>query len=154
MARRDKRLQEFAREMRKDPTRAEQQLWFQLRKSQLGVRFRRQEPIGPFIVDFVCLKLKFIIEVDGGAHDDIQKDLRRDAWLQQHGFFVLHLDNDHVLDDLDGAIALIETALRDPGSIFDPLNVAEFFVTDGIDGDLRWTDDAPKDIAQYPNPWA
>ncbi len=121
MARRNERLLGFARHMRREPTRAEQHLWSQLRRSQLGVRFRRQEPIGPFIVDFVCLKRQFVVEVDGGVHEDIKKDLARDAWLHRHGFFVLHLDNQHVLDDIDGAIALIEQALAGPESVFDPI---------------------------------
>ena len=138
--------------MRREPTRAEHELWQQLRRGQIGVRFRRQEPIGPFIVDFVCLTRRFVIEVDGGIHDDIRKDLERDAWLIRRGFFVLHLDNDHVLEDIDGAMDLIEQALDDPDSVFDPLNVAEFFVTNGIDGDLRWKHDAPPSLTRFPVP--
>ena len=123
MARRNKRLEGFAREMRKDPTQAELRLWWELRRNQLGVRFRRQEPIGPFIVDFACLTKKLIVELDGPAHEDIAADLRRDAWFHAHGWFVLRINNEDVLENLDGVITLISQALDDPQAIEDPLNL-------------------------------
>ena len=123
MALRNKRLMGFARGMRKEPTWFEHLLWQELRRRQFGVRFRRQEPIGPYIADFVCLTRMLIIELDGDSHDDPLYDAMRDAWFHEHGFFVLRIDNDHIRDDLEGALNLIQQALDDPQSIRDPLNL-------------------------------
>ena len=111
--------------MRKDPTRAELRLWWALRRNQLGLRFRRQEPIGPFIADFACLPKKLIVELDGAAHEDIAADLRRDTWFHAHGWFVLRINNDDVVNSLDGVITLIRQALDDPQAIEDPQNLRE-----------------------------
>ena len=82
-----------AKQLRKNPTDAEQLLWRELRSRQLrGHKFRRQQPLGKFIVDFVCLKARLVIEVDGGQHnqDEIAAyDKERSAWLQREGFRVL-----------------------------------------------------------------
>jgi very-short-patch-repair endonuclease len=109
--------------MRKEPTWFEHILWQELRRREFSVRFRRQEPIGPYIVDFVCFTKKLIIELDGESHDDIRRDLARDAWFHRRGFFVLRIDNDHIRDDLEGALNLIEQALNDPASVRDPQNL-------------------------------
>jgi very-short-patch-repair endonuclease len=109
--------------MRKEPTWFEHLLWQELRRGQFGVRFRQQEPIGPYIVDFVCLRKMSIIELDGESHDDPLYDAMRDAWFHGRGFFVLRIGNDHIRDDLVGALDLIEQALNDPDSIDDPLNL-------------------------------
>ena len=123
MARRDTRLLDFAKDMRKLATWFEFILWQELRRRQFGVRFRRQEPIGPYVADFVCLNKKLIIELDGESHDDPLYDAMRDAWFHDHGFFVLRIDNDHIRDDLEGALDLIQQALDDPQSIRDPQNL-------------------------------
>ena len=123
MARRDKRLLGFARDMWEEPTWFEHILWQELRRGQFGVRFRRQEPIGPHIADLVCLSRRLVIELDGESHDNILKDLARDVWFQAHGFFVLRIANDHIRDDLEGALNLIQQALDDPQSIRDPQNL-------------------------------
>ncbi|MDK1292790.1 MAG: DUF559 domain-containing protein, partial [Actinomycetota bacterium] len=115
-----------ARDMRKDPTLAERILWSELRRGRLGVRFRRQEPAGPFIPDFACLTRKLIIELDGGAHEDIPADLERDRWFHDRGWFVLRFNNDEILDNLDESIALIQKALDDPSSVDDPQNLRSF----------------------------
>jgi leucyl-tRNA synthetase len=126
MARRDQRLKGFAIEMRKDPTLAELRLWRELRGRRLGVRFRRQEPIGRFIVDFVCLKKNLVVEVDGDSHEDLARDAKRDHYLKGRGFLVLHIDNDEVLSHIDETITLIQQALDDPNSIVDPRNLDSF----------------------------
>jgi very-short-patch-repair endonuclease len=109
--------------MRKGPTWFEHILWQELRRGQFGVRFRRQEPIGPQIADFVCLSRRLVIELDGVSHDNILTDLARDVWFQAHGFFVLRIANDHIRDDLEGALNLIQQALDEPQSIRDPQNL-------------------------------
>ncbi len=114
MARRDRRLLAYARTMRSEPTVAEDRLWYHLRAQRMGVKFRRQEPIGPYIVDFVCLKRRLIVEVDGDSHDDLARDARRDRWFLDRGWFVLRFWDDYILDQMDDALGLIELALRDP----------------------------------------
>jgi len=88
-----------AKRMRHVPTDAESLLWRQLRAGRLAnYKFKRQKPIGSFIVDFVCFAQKLIIEVDGGQHVDMQpRDEARTAWLQAQGFRVLRFWNHDVL---------------------------------------------------------
>ena len=90
----------------------------------MGVRFRRQEPIGPYIADFACLSARLIVEVDGDTHTDAQRkrDRTRDLWFHRNGWFVLRFWDDYVLDQTDDALNLIALALEDPASVPDPLN--------------------------------
>jgi very-short-patch-repair endonuclease len=92
-----------ARTLRQSMTQAERLLWNYLRRADLSrSHFRRQTPIGPFIVDFACRAAKLVIEVDGSAHDsrDAQeRDAQRDQWLRDNGFRVLRFTNAEVLAD-------------------------------------------------------
>jgi very-short-patch-repair endonuclease len=96
-----------ARQLRRDMTDAERLLWSRLRRNFLGVPFRRQLPIGAFIVDFVCLPKRLIIEVDGGQHLESSRDRARDAWLAENGFRVLRFWNYEVLRNLEGVLTRI-----------------------------------------------
>jgi len=102
-----------ARALRKNPTDAERTLWSHLRFWQVhGHKFRRQQPIGDYIVDFICLEKKLIIEVDGGQHAEQEiYDSARDAWLRAQGYFVLRFWNNDVLQNIDGVKETIFTAL-------------------------------------------
>ena len=93
-----------AKQLRRNATDAEQKLWRHVRNRQLGGhRFRRQQPLGPYIVDFVCLELKLIVEVDGGQHaGQVDRDEERTAWLESQGFRVLRLWNTQVLTEIGG----------------------------------------------------
>src|SRR5216684_1962760 len=93
-----------ARQLRSNPTEAERRLWAKLRLKQVGGhRFRRQVPVGPYIVDFVCLTRRLIIEVDGGQHGDrAEQDRARTAWLERQGFRVRRFWNDEVLGNIEG----------------------------------------------------
>jgi very-short-patch-repair endonuclease len=83
---------EYARRLHKDMTDAERAPWRILRDRRLdGWRFRRQEPIDRYIVDFVCFEARLVIEVDGGQHHESESDQTRDAYLQSQGFRVLRL---------------------------------------------------------------
>ena len=90
-----------ARQLRKNPTDAERALWSILRKRQVpGYRFRRQAPVGPYIVDFVCFENKLVIEVDGGQHaQQADYDSARTAWLASQGFRVMRFWNSEVLEE-------------------------------------------------------
>lgn len=97
----------FAKGMRRQPTDAEKVLWRHLRNRQLaGVKFRRQEPIGPFIVDFVAMDLHLIIELDGGQHE-VAGDARRTAILEDDGYRLIRFWNNDVLQNPDGVLAKI-----------------------------------------------
>jgi len=79
-------------------TEAERRLWRGLRMRQMaGFKFRRQVPLGPYIVDFVCLEARLVIEVDGGQHAGSEHDRVRDAWLEAQGFRMLRFWNSEVL---------------------------------------------------------
>ena len=88
-----------ARRMRQSATDAEAELWRNLRAGRLaGYKFRRQQPLGRYIVDFVCFEQRLVIEVDGGQHLDAQiSDALRTEWLESEGFRVLRFWNDDVL---------------------------------------------------------
>jgi very-short-patch-repair endonuclease len=106
-----------ARQLRKKMTDAERKLWQNIRARQLlGFKFRRQEPIGRYIVDFVCYESKLIIELDGGQHLEKQAkyDQVRDGWLRSQGFTVLRFWNFEVLENLDGVLESIGIAVKKP----------------------------------------
>lgn len=102
-----------ARELRHAATPAERALWKHLAKSQLGVKFSRQMPVGPFFADFLCRSRGLIVEVDGHSHDvQPERDQARDAFLRGEGFRVLHFSNADVLGNADGVIETIRSALE------------------------------------------
>lgn len=91
-------LRSFARRMRHEPTEAERRLWALLRNRRfVQFKFRRQLPVGDYIVDFVCLSEKLIIEADGSQHAENARDLVRDAYLRAQGFRLLRLWNNDIL---------------------------------------------------------
>ena len=98
--------------MRAAPTDAETCLWRHLRAHRLdGQKFKRQQPIGNYIVDFVCFEAKLIVEVDGGQHNECVADTRRDEWLKSQGFAVLRFWNNEVLQNIEGVLTRILEAL-------------------------------------------
>src|SRR5579872_4882043 len=102
-----------SRRLRRDATMAEQRLWYRIRsRSTLGMKFVRQEPIGPYIVDFVCREYRLIIEVDGGQHAENERDVVRDHWLHDHGYRVMRFWNNEVLENTEGVLETIADALR------------------------------------------
>ena len=94
-------------------TDAERRLWSVLRGRQLGWKFRRQYPLGPYILDFACFDTKAAIEVDGGQHAASPSDERRTAWLEAQGWRVLRFWNNEVLENTEGVVARIREALGD-----------------------------------------
>jgi very-short-patch-repair endonuclease len=108
-------LKRRARSMRREPTEAEKKLWYALRNRRFGKwKFRRQVPIGRFVVDFLCCEKWLIIEVDGGQHNERDSDLTRDAWFRSQGYMTLRYWNTDVLENLDGVLSHIECALATP----------------------------------------
>jgi very-short-patch-repair endonuclease len=105
----------FARNLRNRMTEAEKRLWRFLRAGQLdGHKFRRQVAVGPYIVDFVCLSQKVIVELDGPQHCETnatEHDGRRDVWLQSLGYRVLRFWNHQLDDDIQSVVDQIKSAL-------------------------------------------
>jgi very-short-patch-repair endonuclease len=107
------KIRSQARSLRSNPTEVERLLWRHLRFWQLdGYKFRRQQPIGSYIVDFVCLERRLVIELDGGQHaEETDYDSARDAWLRAEGFRVLRFWNNDVTQNIDGVKEQILNAL-------------------------------------------
>lgn len=103
-----------ARDLRQQSTDAERALWMRLRNRQLaGCKFRRQVPIGGYIVDFVCLKRKVVIEVDGVHHQEqVLYDADRTTWLESKGFRVLRFRNHEILTDTEIVQEVLLVALH------------------------------------------
>jgi very-short-patch-repair endonuclease len=101
--------------MRREMTPAEARLWLRLSRRQLaGLRFRRQVPLGPYIVDFFCPELKLVIEVDGDQHGhdaNIAADAERTEWLREGGIRVLRFANTDIMSHLDGVFDAITEAV-------------------------------------------
>ncbi len=111
-------LIERAKEMRANPTDAEAALWSQLKGKKLGVKFRQQHLIGDYIVDFVCLDKKLIVEVDGKIHDfQIEADEERTVRLENDYYKVIRFKNEEVLGDIDSVLKKIEGELAQRESI-------------------------------------
>jgi very-short-patch-repair endonuclease len=112
---RARELRNRARQMRANPTIAEQRLWSMLRDRRLGtVKFRRQHVIAPYIVDFACLERSLIVEADGGQHADSISDRQRDAFLRRKGFRILRFWNNDVLENASGVFEMICAELHTP----------------------------------------
>ncbi len=108
---------ERARNLRKTMSDGERKLWRALRAKQIeGLRFRRQHPIGRYIVDFVCLERRLIVEVDGGHHtedEQIACDALRDQWLAAEGYRVMRVPNAEVFSNIAGVVDTIWAALQE-----------------------------------------
>jgi very-short-patch-repair endonuclease len=102
-----------ARRLRRQSTDAEQRLWYRLRNRQVaGHKFRRQFVVGSFVVDFVCVEQRLVIELDGGQHVERAKyDRRRTLFLLTKGFSVLRFWNDEVLTKLEDVLGVIHEEL-------------------------------------------
>jgi very-short-patch-repair endonuclease len=109
-----------ARGLRREQTEAERRLWRKLRDRRLGgFKFVRQEPIGPFVADFVCRERALILEVDGATHStdkEVASDAWRTAFLEREGYRVLRATNAEVYENLDGVLETILAALSASGT--------------------------------------
>jgi very-short-patch-repair endonuclease len=108
MREREAEARTHAKVMRKNLTKAEAVIWSKIKGKNLnGHHFRRQHPIGPFIVDFACVEGMVVLEIDGGTHmtsEGIAKDARRTAFLEGEGWHVVRVWNNQVYDNRDGVL--------------------------------------------------
>jgi len=103
----DQYLISKAKYLRSNQTDAEERLWYYLRAHRfMGLKFKRQKPVGSYIADFVCLEIKLIIEADGGQHGN-EADAKRDAWFKAQSFTVLRFWNNDILRDTDAVLERI-----------------------------------------------
>lgn len=103
-----------ARELRAAMSGTERRVWYRLRKRRLlGFKFRRQVSVGPYFVDFLCLQRRVAVEIDGGGHEDAERDECKTRFLESQGFRVLSIpasETDHALDDvIETILAALES---------------------------------------------
>lgn len=106
-----------ARALRRHLTKPEVALWQALRTRPGGLKFRRQHPVGPYIVDFCCLSASLVVEIDGISHDmgdRPARDVERDRFIKENGFRVLRVSAVRVMADVDGAAAAIVAWAESP----------------------------------------
>ena len=108
-----RKLKPLAREMRHEPTPAEDALWQRLRNRKIaGAKFRRQHAIDRFIVDFICLDANFVVEVDGSIHDySPEEDAIRQEFLEAYGLRIFRVTTDQVLSEIDSVVEAIHNAI-------------------------------------------
>jgi very-short-patch-repair endonuclease len=102
-----------AKELRRDQTDAEKRIWEKIRNSHLGMKFRRQAPVGPYVADFLCNDLKLVVEIDGGQHAESKKDEIRTKYLQGLGYHVVRFWNDEVMDNIEGVVDTLASVIED-----------------------------------------
>src|ERR1700686_2714373 len=104
-----------ARRLRSVQTDAERRPWMRLRRHQLGVQFRRQHPIGPYIVDFCCVERMIVVELDEGQHEDQRaRDEARTQWLAGRGFRLLRFSDREALMETEAVLTEIQNRLSTP----------------------------------------
>lgn len=115
----------IAKCLRKNMTYAERLFWYNINNNQLGVKFRRQQPIGPYIVDFVCHSIKLVIELDGDQHaGNIEYDNRRTKFIESQGYKLIRIPNAYITRKFLPEV--INTLYR---CINEKLDFYEFFVS-------------------------
>jgi very-short-patch-repair endonuclease len=107
-------LLDNAKTLRRTMTDAEQKLWYHLRAHRfMGRKFKRQKPIGRYVVDFICLEEKLIIELDGGQHaESVTYDQERDVWLLSQGYTVLRFWNNEMMNETESVLERIRLAIE------------------------------------------
>ncbi|MGH7088198.1 MAG: endonuclease domain-containing protein [Stellaceae bacterium] len=110
-----RKSRDAARQLRRSTTEAERALWRILRSRQLaGYKFRRQHPLGPFVLDFACIAERVAVEADGGQHAENEEDARRTVWLVRQGWRLLRLWNNDILVNPEGVADRIVGFIRAP----------------------------------------
>ena len=117
-------LLDNAKILRRNLTETEQKLWYHLRAHRfMGKKFKRQKPIGRYVVDFVCLEAKLVIELDGGQHaESVEYDSARDSWLISEGYTVLRFWNNELMNEMEGVLERIRLTLSNEAIVSETLS--------------------------------
>lgn len=114
-----------AKQLRRNMSDSERKFWYRINNNKLGVKFRRQYPIGPYFADFVCLEKRLVVELDGEQHvSNIEYDNKRTLFIESQGFTVIRIANSYLTRD--GTDGVIETLYR---CISEDLDYKKFFVS-------------------------
>ena len=115
-------MSNLAKALRQNQTETEKKLWLYLRSRQMvGYKFRRQQPIGPYVVDFCCLKKRLILELDGGQHtSQIEADKRRTQFLEKEGFRVIRFWDNEIFQNREGVLEKIVEFINHPHPALSP----------------------------------
>lgn len=107
-------IRSYAKKLRRELTNEERRLWYLLRSRRFAhYKFRRQHPVGHYILDFVCCEARLAIELDGGQHDERQQyDCQRTLWLQQKGWTVIRFWNSELWNNEEGVLEEILARLQ------------------------------------------
>ncbi|BBE50013.1 DNA cytosine-5-methyltransferase [Ferriphaselus amnicola] len=107
-------LLDNAKSLRSNQTDTEQRLWYHLRAHRfMDLKFKRQKPLGRYVVDFVCLEARLVIELDGGQHmEQVGYDRVRDAWLKSQGFTVLRFWNNQLVNEMEAVLERIRLVVE------------------------------------------
>jgi very-short-patch-repair endonuclease len=113
-------------------TEVEKKIWYRVRNKQLGVKFRRQQPIGNYVVDFVCPESSsgLVIEIDGGEHFESSRDKIRDKCFEEQGYKVLRFWNNDVLRNTDGVMQVVIKEIS-PSPLSPPFKGGDVIVDGG-----------------------
>ncbi|MDH3234659.1 MAG: endonuclease domain-containing protein [Alphaproteobacteria bacterium] len=104
-----------AKRLRRNLTNVERALWRRLRDRGIGAKFRRQHPIGRYVVDFVCIEAGLVVEIDGGQHaEQRDRDALRTRYVEAEGYRVIRFWNNDVTENIDGVLSTIASALAKP----------------------------------------
>jgi very-short-patch-repair endonuclease len=122
-------IHKIAKVLRKRPTDAERLLWKHLKAKQLeGFKFRRQQPIGNYVADFVCFEKRIVVEIDGSQHaveKEREKDITRDSWFTKQGFKILRFWNNEVMQQTEGVLEVIKNTCLSCPSLTPPTRRGE-----------------------------
>jgi very-short-patch-repair endonuclease len=106
----------LARDLRINMTHGEQRLWNELRRRQLGVKFRRQHPIGPYVADLASPSARLVVEIDGVTHETAY-DEHRDRWMEARGWRVMRVTLEEVEEHFEEVVDAIRLELEEPGTM-------------------------------------
>ena len=114
-----------ARNLRQNMSEMEKRFWYRINRNQIGVKFRRQQPIGPYFVDFICFPLKLVIELDGEQHaQNIEYDNRRTTYIESQGFKLIRIPNSWLIGNgIDDVVFSLQRCINED------IDIHEYFMS-------------------------
>ena len=114
-----------ARNLRQNMSEMEKRFWYRINRNQIGVKFRRQQPIGPYFVDFICFPLKLVIELDGEQHaQNIEYDNRRTTYIESQGLKLIRIPNSWLIGNgIDDVVFSLQRCINED------IDIHEYFMS-------------------------